>query len=90
MSSLDDVDNTTGTMHILKKGDFVTFDGLLAVIVGTEADASVPEDHVALWHGAPETKRLSAGGTGQAELTPVVWTVPLEHCRPAPPPCMQH
>ena len=72
----------------LKKGDLVTFDGLLAVIVGTETDDSVPQDHVALWYGGPETKRLSEGG--ETGIAPEIWTVPSEYCKSAPAPKIHH
>lgn len=71
-----------------KKGDLVEFDGLLAVVVGTEADGGAPEEHLALWFGDPQGKRLSEGGTGG--LRAEVWTIPAEYCRPALAPNVRH
>ena len=62
----------------LSKGDFVEMDGLIAVVIATEDDPNVPEDHVGLWFGLPATKRISEGGTGNE--TPIVSTIPLEYC----------
>ena len=73
-------------MH--KRGDFVEFDGLLAVVVGTFEDGMAPEEHVALWFGFPQGTRRSEGGHGG--LTPEVWTIPYEYCEPALPPEIKH
>jgi hypothetical protein len=74
---------------MFEKGAFVEFDGLLAVVVGIGGqDDDVPEDHLALWFGEPETKRLSEGGSGGE--VPVVWTVPAEYCDLAKSPQIQH
>ena len=70
------------------KGDFVEMDGLLAVVVGTQDDPDVPEDHVALWFGDPQMKRVSEGGAGNAR--PEVWLVPADRCSPAQPPIYKH
>lgn len=59
-------------------GTLVEFDGLLAVVVGTDADEWVPEGHLALWFGEPRAVRKSEGGPGG--LRPEVWTVPAEQC----------
>ena len=72
----------------MKKGDFIEFDGLLAVVVGIEGDDDVPEDHVALWFGDIEGRRSSAGGTGGR--IPEVWTVPSALCAPAKTPIFRH
>jgi hypothetical protein len=61
------------------KGDFVEMDGLIAVVVATDDDPNVPDEHVALWFGSPPMKRISEGGSGAG--TPEVSTVPLEYCR---------
>ena len=67
-----------------RKGDFVEMDGLLAVVIATEDDPNVPDEHVGLWFGDPTAKRISEGGTGGA--TPEVFTVPVEDCsRPVGP-----
>ena len=63
-------------------GDFVEMDGLLAVVIATEDDPNVPDEHVGLWFGDPTAKRISEGGTGGA--TPEVFTVPVEYCSQAP------
>jgi hypothetical protein len=76
-----------------RRGDFVEFDGLLAVVVALPGEAVggagdlVPEGHAALWFGAlwfgdPRTPRVSEGGKGGA--VPEVWVIPWERCRPAP------
>lgn len=71
-------------MFTPQKGDFVEMDGLLAVVVATDDDSNVPEEHVGIWFGDPSAKRLSEGGSGGA--TPEVFTVPVEYCsRPAEP-----
>ncbi|MGC4016217.1 MAG: hypothetical protein QM755_17100 [Luteolibacter sp.] len=67
-------------MPTFSKGQFVEYDGLLAVVVRTPEDGNVPEDHLALWFGEPDTIRLSQGGEGGR--TPQVWTVPAGHCLP--------
>ena len=72
----------------LKKGDFVEFDGLPAVVVGVEGDPNVPEDHVALWFGEPQVERKSSGGTGGH--LPLVYTVPLDLCEPSQEPQIIH
>ncbi|WP_075111763.1 hypothetical protein [Noviherbaspirillum massiliense] len=64
----------------MRKGDFVEYDGLPAVVVGIYGDAGVPEEHVALWFGANGIMRKSEGGMGG--VVPEVWTVPVELCSP--------
>jgi hypothetical protein len=75
-----------------KRGALVEMDGVLAVVVGLEGnevgDDAVPEDHVAVWFGHPQTTRLSQGGSGGA--TPEVWLVPAEHFELAAPPDIKH
>ena len=39
-----------------RRGDLVELDGLLAVVVGVESDAEVPDGHVALWFGEPRCR----------------------------------
>jgi hypothetical protein len=63
-----------------KMGQMVECDGLLAVVVGTDAESWVPEDHVALWFGDPKAIRKSEGGPGASR--PEVWTVPADLCNP--------
>ncbi len=75
-------------MTAFKRGLFVEHDGLLAVIVGTPEDGGAPEDHLALWYGEPQGKRISEGGPGASQ--PEVWTVPIEHCTIAQTPRVQH
>jgi len=72
----------------MRHGQFVEFDGLLAVVVGLDTDPWVPEEHVALWFGEPPTRRTSEGGPGGA--APLVWTVPAEYCQPAAEPIVRH
>jgi hypothetical protein len=72
----------------MNKGDFVEVDGLLAVVVGAAGDENVPDEHLALWFGDPQGKRLSQGGAGN--LIPEVWTVPIDVCRVAQPPSFLH
>jgi hypothetical protein len=67
---------------------FVEFDGLLAVVVGLSGEKDVPDDHLTIWFGEPQGKRISEGGKGNLE--PIVWTVPIEYCHPAKPPMFQH
>ena len=69
-------------------GRLVEFDGLLAVVVGTDADSWVPEEHVALWFGEPRADRKSQGGPGG--LRPELWTVPADYCAPAAEPVVRH
>jgi hypothetical protein len=73
---------------MFQRGDFVELDGLLAVVVGTDADGRAPEDHVALWFGDPRGERVSKGGAGG--LRPEVWTVPSEYCSAAPEAIVKH
>lgn len=70
------------------RGQLVELDGLLAAVVGTDADPWVPEDHVALWFGEPRAVRKSEGGPGG--LRPEVWTVPADLCTPAARPVVRH
>jgi hypothetical protein len=71
-----------------KRGDLVELDGLLAVVVGIEGDAVVPEEHVALWFGDPRCTRVSNGGSGGQR--PEIWTVPEEYCVSAAEPIYKH
>jgi hypothetical protein len=71
-----------------EKGQLVELDGLLAAVVGTDEDAWVPEDHVALWFGDPQSVRKSQGGPGG--LQPELWTVPAEYCTLAADPVVRH
>jgi hypothetical protein len=72
----------------LRPGQLVELNGRLAVVVGTDTDAWVPEDHVALWFGEPGAIRVSQNQTGR--LRPEVWTVPAEYCTPALEPAGRH
>ena len=71
-----------------RRGDFIEFDGLLAVVVGIEGDPNVPEEHVAAWFGDPRCQRKSRGGAGGQP--PEVWTVPEGYCVPAAEPVYKH
>jgi len=75
-------------MEAPERGQLVELDGLLAAVVGTDEDAWVPEDHVALWFGDPRGVRVSQGGSGG--LHPEVWTVPAEYCVAAAEPVVRH
>jgi hypothetical protein len=75
-------------MKVPERGQLVELDGLLAAVVGTDEDAWVPEDHVALWFGDPRGVRVSQGGAGG--LHPEVWTVPAEYCVAAAEPVVRH
>ena len=66
---------------MLSRGDMIEVDGVLAVVVRALGEEGVPEDHVCVWFGDPKAVRISAGGKGS--VTPEVWTVPEEVCRPA-------
>lgn len=63
---------------MIKRGDLVTMDGLLAAVVGVTGDPGVPEGHVAIWFGDPTARRASEGGT--PKLRAEAWTVPTELC----------
>jgi hypothetical protein len=76
------------SMSTFERGQIVEHDGLLAVVVGTPADGSAPEDHVALWYGEPRCTRISQGGTGGQRAE--VFTVPAEVCVPAASPIVRH
>lgn len=66
-------------MKKLKKAQFVMLDAKrIGIIVGTELDANVPDDHVAIWFGNMENGK------------PEVWTVPAEYCKRAPDPVYKH
>lgn len=75
-------------MSTFKRGDIIEHDGLLAVVVGTDADGAAPEDHLALWYGEPRFTPISNGGVGGQH--PEVWTVPAEYCAPAASPHVRH
>lgn len=64
--------------QFLEKGDFVRIDGINAVIVGTDEDENIPEDHIAVFFGSEIAKRESEGGTGNGQ--PQVWIVPVDLC----------
>jgi len=67
-------------MTSLQKGDFVEMDGLVAVVVATDDDPNVPEEHIGLWFGDPAAKRISQGGAGVAAAE--ISIVPVEYCSP--------
>jgi hypothetical protein len=71
---------------MFKRGDFVEFDGLLAVVVGTPEDGTTSTGDLALWFGEPKGLRKSKGGRGG--LNPEVWTVPMAYCTEAAEPVM--
>ena len=79
-----------------KRGDLVELDGLAAIVVGLEGESiiaaegvyDVPEEHVALWFGDPEARRISQGGTGQRLQE--VWLVPAAYIIPAQTPSLKH
>lgn len=91
-SSHRDVSKIAGTSHTdqpcVSRGDFVELDGLLGVVVGVEGEASVPDDHLAVWFGTPQTTRISEGGTGRHR--PEVWTAPKNDFSPAAAPIYRH
>ncbi len=75
-------------MATWRRGDLVEFDGRIAVVVGAEGEPGVPEEHVNLWFGEPQSARKSEGGP--SGLVPVVRTVPEEYCLPTPPADVRH
>ena len=75
-------------MATWRRGDLIEFDGLLAVVVGAAGEPGVPEDHIKLWFGEPQSDRISQGGSGGH--VPIVWTVPEKYCHPTPPPDVRH
>jgi hypothetical protein len=64
--------------QFLEKGDFVRIDGINAVVVGTDEDDNIPEDHIAVFFGSEIAKRESEGGEGNDR--PLVWIVPIDLC----------
>ena len=52
---------------VFAKGDFVRIDGINAVVVATEEDEDIPQDHIAVFFGSEIAKRESEGGTGNGE-----------------------
>jgi hypothetical protein len=64
--------------QFIEKGDFVRIDGINAVVVGTDEDENIPEDHIAVFFGSEIAKRESEGGTGNGQ--PQVWIVPVDLC----------
>ncbi|MDP2887855.1 MAG: hypothetical protein Q8P34_02670 [Bacteroidota bacterium] len=64
--------------QFIEKGDFVRIDGINAVVVGTDEDENIPEDHIAVFFGSEIAKRESEGGTGNGQ--PQVWIVPIDLC----------
>jgi hypothetical protein len=72
----------------IQKGDFIEFDGLIAVVVGVSGENDIPEDHLALWFGEENQTRVSQGGSGN--IIPQVWTVPIELCSKARRPEVKH
>ena len=80
--------NVLSLKNMFQIGQFVEFDGLLAVVIEQGGKNNVPDDHIALWFGEPQGKRKSEGRHG--ELTPEVWTVPADLCFPAKKPDVRH
>ena len=72
------------------KGDFVEYDGLTAVVVGTDDDPHVPEGHLLLWHGNTNMIRKSEDPENYNGQHPEVWSVPAEYCEPSLPVKIQH
>ena len=62
----------------LMKGDFVRIDGINAVVVGTDEDENIPQDHIAVFFGSGLAKRESEGGEGNGQ--PEVWIIPIDVC----------
>ena len=71
-----------------KLGDMIEVDGLLASVVGLPDGQDVPDEHLAVWFGHPQNKRISEGKPSGSR--PEVWTVPADCCTPAAPPELQH
>jgi len=63
---------------VFAKGDFVRIDGINAVVVATEEDEDIPQDHIAVFFGSEIAKRESEGGSGNGN--PLVWIVPIDLC----------
>jgi hypothetical protein len=82
------MDLNLSKMNKYKKGEFVQFDGLPAVVVGIEGENDIPDGHVALWFGEPDAKRESQGGSGN--IRPQIWIVPEELCNEGIHPEMKH
>jgi len=77
-------------MKKYRKGDFVEYDGLTGVVVGTDGDPNVPEGHLLLWHGNTHTIRRSEDPENYKDQHPEVWSVPEEYCKPALPAKIHH
>ena len=75
-------------MKKFKKGDFVEMDGLLAMVVATDIEDAIPEEHLAIWFGDPNAKRKS--DTEYVQNSPEVWTVPEELCNKGLEPVFKH
>jgi len=75
-------------MSRYRKGEFVQFDGMPAVVVGIDSDDDVPEEHVTLWFGEPKATRVSEGGSGSVQAE--VWTVPEYYCEKGIEPKVNH
>ncbi|HEX8656742.1 MAG TPA: hypothetical protein VF690_04380 [Hymenobacter sp.] len=79
-------------MLAAKRGDLVELHGLPGVIVGLAGeyvgDSLIPEDHVALWYGAPHATATGDKTTGWGPTE--VWTVPLEYVEPGQVPTVRH
>lgn len=71
-----------------KLGDMVEIDGLLASVVGLPDGDNVPDEHLAVWFGHPQNKRISEGGSAGSPAE--VWTVPEDCCKAAAPPEHKH
>ena len=62
-----------------ERGEFVTINGRVAVVVATGAElGEALSDHTAVWFG-------KAG-----EGPPEVWTIPTEYLNPGPEPVVRH
>lgn len=53
----------------MKKGDFVTIDKDIGVVIAVEFEKNIPEDHVGIWFGEKDEFN-----------TPVYRTVPKAYC----------
>jgi hypothetical protein len=70
-----------------QKGDIIEMDGLLGVVTQLPNE-KVPEDHIGIWFGEENPKRIPEGG--EEEKNPEVCAVPEEYCKLAKAPTYKH
>lgn len=62
----------------------------IAVVVGVDTEAHVPEGHLLLWYGNEVKLCNSEVPNNNVRQKPEVWSVPEEYCKDALPEEIKH